>query len=259
MQTQNNIFAALGLHTAKMLIIKYVTWRFVVALLHCAPYSGNNLCDVCLRHLPSFALFRSPVRFLWGSVTLYPLLFSFCLSALSHFHFCSSFSHLVDDSLVFESCVFCSMICSVVSLLLPGLSLFFLLLLLHPGSQPNLTYVSASDVLINNCTMLTIMLNSSRPLLVTPRDPFELFPSYVSLSIPLYALLPMAGLPGTGLLYAGRDRGLTCQSLGETARVSGDFTVFNLQSCVTRMAGSQCFLNGSRQRAVLIWKFSDMR
>uniref|UniRef100_A0A3Q2X508 Copine Va n=2 Tax=Pseudocrenilabrinae TaxID=318546 RepID=A0A3Q2X508_HAPBU len=40
-------------------------------------------------------------------------------------------------------------------------------------SQPNLTYVSASDVLINNCTMLTIMLNSSRPLLVTPRDPFE--------------------------------------------------------------------------------------
>lgn len=173
MQTQNNIFAALGLHTAKMLIIKYVTWRFVVALLHCAPYSGNNLCDVCLRHLPSFALFRSPVRFLWGSVTLYPLLFSFCLSAPSHFHFCSSFSHLVDDSLVFESCVFCSMICSAVSLLLPGLSLFFLLLLLHPGSQPNLTYVSASDVLINNCTMLTIMLNSSRPLLVTPRDPFE--------------------------------------------------------------------------------------
>lgn len=83
MQTQNNIFAALGLHTAKMLIIKYVTWRFVVALLHCAPYSGNNLCDVCLRHLPSFALFRSPVRFLWGSVTLYPLLFSFCLSALT--------------------------------------------------------------------------------------------------------------------------------------------------------------------------------
>lgn len=168
MQTQNNIFAALGLHTAKMLFIKYVTWRFVVALLHCAPYSGNNLCDVCLRHLPSFALFRSPVRFLWGSVTLYPLLFSFCLSALSHFHFCSSFSHLVDDSLVFESCVFCSMICSVVSLLLPGLSLFFLLLLLHPGSQPNLTYVSASDVLINNCTILTIMLNSSRPLLLPP-------------------------------------------------------------------------------------------
>lgn len=66
------------------------------------------------------------------------------LSAPPHIY--SSFFHWVDDSLVFESCAFCSMICSVVSLLLPGVSLF--LLLLHPGSQPTLTYVSASHVLI---------------------------------------------------------------------------------------------------------------
>ena len=79
----------------------------------------------------------------------------------------SIFLHLVDDSLGFESCAFCSMICSVVSLLLPGFSLF-LLLLLHPGSQPTLTYVSASDVLIYNRTMLITMLNFSPTLLVTP-------------------------------------------------------------------------------------------
>ena len=36
----------------------------------------------------------------------------------------------------------------------------------------------------------------------------------------------MAGLSGTGPLYIGRDRGLTCQPPGETSRVSLLFTVF---------------------------------
>lgn len=140
--------------------------RFCIVL-----HTLETTCVMCVSVtfllLRSFALLFASCEALW----LFTLCCSHSASLLSHIF--TSFSHLVDDSLVFESCVFCSMICSVVSLLLPGLSLFFLLLLLHPGSQPNLTYVSASDVLINNCTMLTIMLNSSRPLLVTPRDPFE--------------------------------------------------------------------------------------
>lgn len=120
------------------------------------------------------------------------------------------------------------------SLLLPGLFLFFLLLL-HPGSHPTLTYVFASDVLIHNRTMLIMMLNSSPTLLVTP---------VIHLNAPIlcpnlrvapshFMLPPMAGLPGTDLLYTGRDRGFACQSPGETSRVSvllcscSDFT----QSC----------------------------
>jgi len=187
----------------------------------------NSFCLCCL---PSLVLFHFPFLFLWDSVTLYSVLWLFCQYALSYIYFCSSFLHLVDDSLVFESCAFCSMICSVVSMLLPGLSLF-LLLLLHPGRQPTLTYVSASDVLIYNRTMLITMLNSSPTLLVTPRDPPEhpiLCPN-LRLS-PSHFMLPppMAGLPGTGLLYTGRDCGFTCQSPGETSRVSVHFTVFTL-------------------------------
>lgn len=125
-------------------------------------------------------------------MTLYPLLLPFCLSAPSHIY--SSFLHLVDDSLVFESCAFCSMICSVVSLLLPGLSLFLFLLLLHPGSQPTLTYVSASEVLIFNRTMLITMFNSSPTLLDTfhdpPDRPHPLPQTYVSLHPTLCYLLP---------------------------------------------------------------------
>lgn len=116
--------------------------------------------------------------------------------------------------------------CRLVSLSL------FLLLLLHPGSQPTLTYVSASDVLIYTCTVLIIMLNSSPTLLVTHRDPPErpnpLPQTYVSLH-PI--LCPMAGLPGTNLLYTGRDSGLTCQSLGETSWVSVPLTAFTLWFC----------------------------
>ena len=112
--------------------------------------------------------------------------------------------------------------CCPVSL---SLFLLLLLLLLHPGSQPTLTYVSASDVLIHNRTMLIPMLNSSPTFLVTPRGPPErphLLPqTYLS----LHPTLPMAGLPGTGLLHAGRDCGLTCESPGETSRVSVHFTV----------------------------------
>lgn len=139
--------------------------------------------------------------------------------------FCSSFLHLVDDSLVFESCAFCSMICSVVSLPLPGLSLF--LLLLHPGSQQTLTYVSASDVMIFNCTMLiTMLIPNCLPTLCHPsvikRHTFILCPTYASLH-PTSS--HMAGLPGTGVLYARRDCGLTCQSLGEAFGVSDHFTV----------------------------------
>lgn len=114
------------------------------------------------------------------------LLLPFSLSAPSHIY--SSFLHWVDDSLVFESCAFCSMICSVVSLLLPGLSLF--LLLLHPGSQPTLTYVPASYVLISNLTMLLTLITSSPELFVTllatPKHPIPLPQSFLSLSLSLH-------------------------------------------------------------------------
>lgn len=112
---------------------------------------------------PSLVYFH--FSFFWNSVTL-----CCSLSALWRIHCCSSFLHVGDDSLVFESCAFFffPMICSVVSLLLPGLSLFFLLFLLHPGSPPTLTYVSASDVIIYNCTMHIMIINSSPTFLITP-------------------------------------------------------------------------------------------
>lgn len=54
--------------------------------------------------------------------------------------------------------------CRLVSLFSSSSSFFFS----TPGSHPTLTYVSASDVLIYNRTMLITMLNSSPTLLVTP-------------------------------------------------------------------------------------------
>lgn len=158
----NNIFAALGLHTTKC---------------HCNAFIVVILCCMAWKHtvlwMKPFVAFHLLCCFTFSF--LLPLRLSdsssstllCCISALSHIHFCSSFLHLVDDCLVFEWCVFCSMICSVVSLLLPGLFLF-LLFLLHPGSPPTLTYVSASDVLNYNRTMLMTMLYSSPTVLVTP-------------------------------------------------------------------------------------------
>lgn len=70
---------------------------------------------------------------------------------------------------------------------LVSLSLF--LLLLHPGSQPTLTYVSASYVLISNLTMLLTLTTSSPELFVTlldkPKHPLPLPQSFVSLSPPV--------------------------------------------------------------------------
>lgn len=100
----------------------------------------------------------------WASLNSIPTILPLCSSTISTF----SLLHLVDESLVFEWCAFCSMICSVVSLLLPGLSLPSSS---PPGSQPTLTYVFASDLLLHKSTMLKILLNSSPTLLVTPRDP----------------------------------------------------------------------------------------
>lgn len=226
-----------------MLIIKCVTWRFVVALLHCM------MCvSVTFLLLRSFALLFASCE----ALGLFTLCCSHSASLLSRiFTFALLSRTLFDDSLVFESCVFCSMICSVVSLLLPGLSLFFLLLLLHPGSQPNLTYVSASDVLINNCTMLTIMLNSSRPLLVTPRDPFECSrPTSLSRSH-FMPSSPWQDFLGQVFCTLGEIVGSPASRL-EKPLGWVEISQFSLQSCVTRMVGSRCFLNGSRQRAVLI-------
>lgn len=59
------------------------------------------------------------------------------------------------------------------------------LLLLHPGSQPTLTYVSASHVLISNLTMLLTLISSSPELFVTlpdtPKLPLPLPQNFVSL------------------------------------------------------------------------------
>lgn len=57
----------------------------------------------------------------------------------------------------------------------------FLFLLLHPGSPTTLTYVSAADVILYNCTRHMMMLNSSPALLVAPS-----FHPTTSLSITLY-------------------------------------------------------------------------
>lgn len=64
-------------------------------------------------------------------------------------------------------------------------SLFLFLLLLHPGSQPTLTYVSASDALIFIRTIFITMFNCSPTLLDTfhdpPEHPHPLPQTYVSL------------------------------------------------------------------------------
>lgn len=160
-------------HDALLLCFRIVLRALETTCLMCETPS----VAAAFRLLRSFLLTSSEA--LW----LFTLCCSHSASLLFHiFSFALLSCTLVDDSLVFELCAFCSMICSVVSLLLPGLSLFFLLLLLHPGSRPNLTYVSASDDLINNCTMLVIMLISSRTVLVTPPWSTWMFPSYVSLS-----------------------------------------------------------------------------
>lgn len=173
---------------------QFLVWHFV------AFYSFLFLCDF------------------WTLPSALPML-SFCSFTYCS-HFCSFLLHLVDDSLVFEFCAFCSMICSYVSLPLPGLSLF-LLLLLHPGSQQNLTYVFASDVLIYNCTMLLMVRSSLLALFVSfpwsTLTPPSIAPTCLC-SIPLHAI-PMAGLSGTDLLYSRWDCGLTCQPLGETLGV----------------------------------------
>lgn len=201
----------------------YCLWGFCLVL-----HVLNSICSSC----EACCSLLSICQALSLSFFLHPpppsrpsdsLLLPFSLSAPLHIY--SSFLHWVDDSLVFESCAFCSMTCSVVSLLLPGLSLF--LLLLHPGSQQTLTYVSASHVLISNLTMLLTWISSSPELfgtlLDTPKHPLPLPQTFVSLSNN-YILPPhpssMAGLPGTGPLHARRDRGLTCQPPGEISRVS---------------------------------------
>lgn len=156
--------ADLGLHTAGFpLSINLLSlWSFTC----CVSASCRMLWE------PSLPLFLSFFGSFFFSFSLPLRLFALCFYLLPNCsftylpYFCSSFLHFVDDSLVFESCAFCSMICSVVSLLLPGISLF-LFLLLHPGSQPTLTYVSASDVLIYNCSIYTTKLNSLLSLLVT--------------------------------------------------------------------------------------------
>lgn len=116
------IFAALGLHTTKtfttgyaLIVVMLFGFCFVPHALKTNDSSFETHWDSIAFHLSSS--FSS----LFLPLTLHPLLLPFCLSAPSHIY--SSLSHLVDDSLVFESCAFCSMICSVVSLLLPGLSL----------------------------------------------------------------------------------------------------------------------------------------
>lgn len=149
-----------------------------------------------------FCSFSLPLR-----LSLYPLLFSSFT-----FHFRSSFWHLVDDSLVFESCPLCSMICSVVSPLLPGLSLM-LLLVLHPGSQPTSTYVSASDVLIHNRTILITLCNVNvltdspcyprwspeRPILLLSPSHFMLLPRQDFLGQVYCTLGEIVGSPASRL------------------------------------------------------------
>lgn len=140
--------------------------------------SECSLCEACrslLSICQALSLSFLPILPPRGPPTL-------SLSAPPHIY--SSFLHWVDDSLVFESCAFCSMICSVVSLLLPGVSLF--LLLLHPGSQPTLTYVSASHVLIFQPYKTVSLLSISSPelfvtLLDTPKRPVPLPQTFVSL------------------------------------------------------------------------------
>lgn len=121
--------------------------------------------------------------------------------------------------------LFHDMLCCVTA---AAWSLSLFLLLLHPGSQPTLTYVSASYVLISNLTMLSTLITSSPELFVTlldtPKHPLPLPQTFVSLSPPNYMLPPhpssTAGLPGTGPLHTWRDRGLACQPPGEISRVS---------------------------------------
>lgn len=104
-----------------------------------------------------------------------------------HFH---SSSHFVTDSLVFELCAFCSMICSVVSLLPPGLSLF-LHLLLRLGSPPTLTYVFDSYVPnLQAYSFFLVLRNTSLIFLVTHLWSILNAPSFaptcIFLSIPSY-------------------------------------------------------------------------
>lgn len=197
---------------------------FFCIVLHALETVWDSFCRRCF---PSSSL---PLRL---SVTLHPLLLPSCLSALSTFALLSctwlmTVWYLSRVPSVPWYALLCHCCCPV------SLSLF-LLLLLHPGSQPTLTYVSASNVLIHNRTMLITMLNSSPTLLVTPPWSTTSFAPNLRLS-PSHFIVPPppAGLPGTDLLYAGRDRGLTRQPPGETSRVSVHLTALALCFCTIR-------------------------
>lgn len=87
--------------------------------------------------------------------------------------------------------LFHDMLCCVTA---AAWSLSLFLLLLHPGSQQTLTYVSASHVLISNLTMLLTLISSSPELFVTlldtPKHPLPLPQTFVSLSNQLYSTTP---------------------------------------------------------------------
>lgn len=113
-QLPNNIFDRLGLHTTNICAIQ------CDSLMQIFCFCVFALCTMLWMIAQITFLLLGLFIFLFSSSET--LQFILCLSALSHIHLCSSFS-CCDGSLVFELCVFCAMICSVVSLLLPGLSL----------------------------------------------------------------------------------------------------------------------------------------
>lgn len=178
-----------------------------------------SLLSICQALSLSFSPTSTPPSRLSDS-----LLLPFSLSAPSHIY--SSFLHWVDDSLVFESCAFCSMICSVVSLLLPGLSLS-----LPPPSPPR----KPTDFNVRVCVIcpyfqpynafnIDYLLTRTLLLFLTHINTPSLCPKPLCLSPPNYMLPPhpssTAGLPGTGPLHTWGDRGLACQPPGEISRVS---------------------------------------
>lgn len=111
-----SIFAALGLHTTKTFIISYASVTVMVLLLcFCIVLHALETVWNSLSAFVAF-LFSCSLTFLFyssGTLWLFVLCcyHSACVP-LSQIYFCSSFLHLVDDSLVFELCAFCSMICS---------------------------------------------------------------------------------------------------------------------------------------------------
>lgn len=132
-----NIFEALCLHTTKMFIINDASVIVMLLLCFCAAWSGHKLNETPSAFIAfHFFLFSSSLR-----------LFTLCCSHSAYLLFHLSTCWLFFSCTWLMTVWYLSRVPSVpwyalvVSLLLPGL----FLLLLHPGSQPTLTYVSASD------------------------------------------------------------------------------------------------------------------